>query len=462
MTSSLATERVSTLLFRYSLPAIIAMTAASLYNLVDSVFIGQGVGALALAGLTVAKPFMDICAAFGSLVGVGAGALVAIKLGEKNNESAAKVLGNVIVINVILSLVVMLVGIIFLDPILIAFGASDETLSYAHDYMLVILLGNVPTHLYFGLNCVLRSSGHPYRAMTATIVAVLLNIILDPVFIFVFGWGVRGAAIATVISQCTAVTWQFTLFMKKDELLHFHRGIWKLDHRITLDMFAIGLSPFLMNLAHCLVVVILNNQLKNYGGDMAIAAYGVINRYTFVFCMIVMGLNQGMQPIAGYNYGARQFHRVVRVVYLTAIAATAVTSTVFLLGELCPALMVRIFTSDAELISVSIHAMRVVVCAFFLVGFQMVAGNFFTSIGMAKKAIVLSLMRQVFFLVPLALLLPVISVGPSQVWGLDGVWWACPLSDALSAVLAAVFLFRQISTFRRLHIEEQIVEQEQL
>lgn len=439
--TELGTEGVGKLLLKYSMPAIIAMTASSLYNIVDSIFIGQFVGPLGLGALTVAKPFMDVCAAFGSLVGVGAGTMVAIKLGEKDIASAEKVLGNVILLNVILSLVVMGVGIVFLEPILTAFGASDATLRMAYDYMLIILLGNVPTHLYFGLNNVLRASGHPTEAMIATITAVTINIILDPIFIIWLDMGVRGAAIATVISQCVAVIWEFAIFFRKDEVIHFHRRIWTMDKGITLNVFAIGLSPFLMNLAHCLVVVIVNNQLARYGGDLAIAAYGVINRFTFVFAMIVMGLNQGMQPIVGYNYGARQYKRVVRAFQLTAICATIVTSMVFLLSEICPELMARIFTNDLDLIALSSHALRIANCAFFIVGFQMVTGNFFTSIGMAKKAIFLSLTRQVLFLVPLMLVFP-------QLWGVTGVWTAIPVSDSMSAVTAILMLNYQMRRFR--------------
>lgn len=446
----LGEEKISRLLVRYALPAIVAMTAASLYNIVDSIFIGQFVGPMALGALTVAKPFMDVCAAFGSLVGVGAGSLVAIRLGEKNVKDANRVLGNVIVLNVVLSVLVMVVGILFLRPILMAFGASEETLPMAYDYMLIILLGNVPTHLYFGLNNVLRSSGHPRFSMVCTIVAVTVNIALDPLFILVFDMGVKGAAIATVISQCVAVVGQFAIFFRREEILHFSRGIWRLREDIVRDTFAIGLSPFLMNLAHCLVVVIVNNQLKVYGGDMAIAAYGVINRFTFVFAMIVMGLNQGMQPIVGYNYGARIYPRVVRAFTLTAFCATAMTTLVFLLSELLPETMVRIFTSDAELIAQSTPALRMANSAFFLVGFQMVTGCLFTSIGMAKKAIFLSLTRQVLFLVPLMLLLP-------RMWAITGVWVAIPVSDAMAAVCALLMLNYQIRRFRD-YGDEQAIE----
>ncbi|MCQ2334250.1 MAG: MATE family efflux transporter [Paludibacteraceae bacterium] len=452
--TELGTERIRVLLVKYALPAIVAMTATSLYNIVDSIFIGHGVGAMALSGLTIAKPFMDICAAFGSLVGVGAGALVAIKLGERNYQSAQKVLGNVMMLNIVLSVLVMVIGIAFLNPILRAFGASDQSLPLARDYMLIILIGNVPTHIYFGLNNVLRSAGHPYMAMSTTIFAVLLNIVLDPIFIFALDMGVRGAALATVLSQCAAVLWQIVVFNRPHEVLHFQRSMWHFDWPIVRDIFSIGLSPFLMHMAQCLVIVLLNNQLMRFGGDMAIAAYGVINRMIFVFCMVVFGLNQGMQPIAGYNYGARQYDRMMRVFKLTAYAATAITTLVFLVGELCPGLMVQIFTHDAELIALSVQAMRIVVCVFFCVGFQMVTGNFFTSIGMAKKAIFLSLSRQVLCLVPLIWFLPSIMVHGAP-WGLNGVWWCMPISDALSAFLAAWLLMRQLRIFNQLHLDQQ-------
>ena len=452
-TLTLGTAPIGQLLRQYALPAIIAMTASSLYNIVDSVFIGHGVGALALSGLTVAKPFMDICAAFGSMVGVGASTLVAIKLGQKDYESARRVLGNVIVLNILLSAIVTIIGLIFLDPILRLFGASDDTLRYAHDYMVPILVCNVMTHIYFGLNNVLRSSGHPRSSMIATIVAVTTNIILDPIFIFGLKMGVRGAAIATMISQAVAVVWQLTIFLNPKELLHFHRGMWRLDKTIVLDSLTIGLSPFLMNIAHSVVVIIINNQLKSYGGDMAIAAYGVINRVTFVFAMIVMGLNQGMQPIAGYNYGAKKYDRMLSVFRLTAIWATVVTTLVFLLAELCPTMLVELFTHDRALIDMSVPAMRIVLCVFFCTGFQMVTGNFFTSIGMAGKAIFLSLTRQVLYLIPLTLTLPLL-------FSLNGVWVSLPVSDLLSAITALIMLMVQLRQFRRAHAAQSATAQD--
>jgi len=442
-TTELGTAPVHNLLFKYALPAIIAMTATSLYNIVDTIYIGHGCGALALGALTVAKPFMDICAAFGSLVGVGASSLLAIYLGEKDYEKANRVLGNVIVMNVILSAVVMAVGLIWLDPILFAFGASEDTIVYAHEYMEIILYGNILTHVYFGLNALLRSAGHPRFSMVATIVAVVINIILDPIFIFGMDMGVRGAALATVISQAVAVVWQITKFFDKNELVRFHRGIWRLNRHITSRALAIGMSPFLYNIAHCFVVIIINNQLKTFGGDMAIASYGVINRLTYVFAMIVMGLNQGMQPIAGYNYGAKHYDRVLRSFYITCAYATGVMGTVFVLGECFPELMTRMFTHDPILIEQTIRPMRIICSSMLIVGFQMVAGNLFTSIGKAGKSIFLSLTRQVIYLIPLTLCLPMIFPNP-----LDGVWWSIPISDTLSAITAVIVL---LSARKSLH-----------
>ena len=445
-TTELGTAPVHKLLFKYAMPAIIAMTATSLYNIVDSVYIGHGCGALALGALTVAKPFMDICAAFGSLVGVGASSLLAIYLGEKDYERANRVLGNVIVMNIILSAIVMAVGLIWLDPILMAFGASEMTLGYAHDYMEIILYGNILTHIYFGLNALLRSAGHPRFSMTATIVAVVINIILDPIFIFGMQMGVRGAALATVISQAVAVIWQITKFFDKNELVRFHRGIWRLNKNITTRALAIGMAPFLYNIAHCFVVIIINNQLKTFGGDMAIASYGVINRMSFIFAMMVMGLNQGMQPIAGYNYGAQNYDRVLKSFYITCAYATGVMGIVFILGEFFPVAMTRMFTHDPILIEQTIHPMRIICSSMLIIGFQMVTGNLFTSIGKAGKAIFLSLTRQVIYLIPLALYLPLAFADP-----LDGVWWSIPISDTLSAVTAVIVLF---ASRKKLHMTD--------
>ena len=444
--TELGTQPVRSLLMKYALPGIIAMTATSLYNMVDSIFIGHGVGAMALSGLTVAKPFMDICAAFGSLVGVGASSLVAIKLGEKDYRSANDVLANVILLNVLLGALVMVVGLYWLDPILYAFGASDVTISYARDYMEIILWANILTHIYYGLNSMLRSIGHPKVAMFSTIVAVVANIILDPIFIFALDMGVRGAALATILSQAIAVVGQMVVFLNPKEVIYFHRGIWRLKRDITMRALGIGTAPFLMHLAACFVVIVLNNQLKRYGGDMAIATFGITNRFMFFFAMVVMGLNQGMQPIVGYNYGAKLYDRMIRALKLTAMCATCVMGMLWLFGLIWPEGFIRLFTHDELLITQSIAPARVMLCTMVMVGFPMVVGNFYTSIGMSGKAIFLSLTRQVLLLIPSILLLPLLfqAVEVSPIWG---VWWGLPICDAMAAIIAAIVLNRDMRKF---------------
>ncbi len=438
---TLGTEPVGKLLRQYAIPAIIAMTASSLYNMVDRIFIGQGVSALAISGLAVTFPLMNLAAAFGSLVGVGASTLISVKLGQRDYKTAQQILGNVLVLNTIIGVVFMLFALLFLDPILLFFGASEQTIGYARDYMIIILLGNPITHIYLGLNSVLRSAGHPQKAMYATIMTVVLNSILDPLFIFGFKWGIQGAAIATILSQLVALLWQFKLFSNKDELLHFHRGIFHLRRRIVFDSLAIGMAPFMMNLAACFIVILINNGLKSHGGDLAIGAYGIVNSVAFLFVMIVMGLNQGMQPIAGYNYGALQMNRVIGVLRKTIFYATLITTAGFLAGELMPRLIVRIFTPDETLTDLAVYGMRITVMFFPLVGFQMVVSNFFQSIGMAKKAIFLSLTRQVIFLIPFLLILP-------HFWGITGVWASLPAADFVAFVVAAIMLVSQIRKFK--------------
>lgn len=439
--TALGTESIGRLLMQYAVPAIIAMTASSLYNMVDSIFIGHGVGAMAISGLALTFPLMNLAAAFGSLVGVGAATLISVKLGQRDYDTAQRVLGNVVVLNILLGTAIAVVVMWFLDPILYFFGGSEQTVGYARDYMQIILLGNVVTHLYFGLNAVLRSSRHPQKAMYATVGTVIINAVLDPLFIYGFGWGIRGAAIATVLAQLLALAWQFKLFVNKDELLHFHRGIFRLKRKIVFDSLSIGMSPFLMNLAACFIVILINQGLKKHGGDLAIGAYGIVNRLVFIVVMIVMGLNQGMQPIAGYNFGARLYPRVTKVLKLTIIYATGVTSFGFLVGMLMPDVVVSIFTSDAQLIEMSSRGLRIVVMFFPVIGFQMVTSNFFQSIGMAGKAIFLSLTRQLLILLPCLLVLP-------RFWGVEGVWYSMPVSDLLASLIALVMLVMQFRKFK--------------
>lgn len=439
--TALGTENIGKLLMQYAVPAIIAMTASSLYNMVDSIFIGHGVGTMAISGLALTFPLMNLAAAFGSLVGVGAATLISVKLGQKDYDTAQRVLGNVFVLNILLGVAFTVIVMAFLDPILYFFGGSDETVGYARDYMYIILLGNTITHLYLGLNAVLRSSGHPQKAMYATIATVIINTILDPVFIYGFGWGIRGAAIATIVAQIISLMWQLWIFSSKEELLHFHRGIFRLKRKIVFDSLAIGMSPFLMNMAACFIVILINQGLKKYGGDLAIGAFGIVNRLVFIIVMIVMGLNQGMQPIAGYNFGAKQYERVTKTLKLTIIYVTGVTTFGFIIGMLFSDTVVGIFTSDAELIELSAKGLRIVVMFFPIIGFQMVTANFFQSIGMASKAIFLSLTRQMVVLLPCLLILP-------RFFGAAGVWYSMPISDLLASLIAGTMLVWQFRKFR--------------
>ncbi|MDE6375150.1 MAG: MATE family efflux transporter [Alistipes sp.] len=446
--TELGTERIRKLLVQYAVPAIIAMTASSLYNMVDSIFIGQQVGPLAISGLALTFPLMNLAAAFGALVGVGAATLISMRLGQRDYETAQRVLGNVVVLNSIIGVAFAAVALAFLDPILYFFGGSEATVSYAHEYMSIILGGNVVTHMYLGLNSVLRASGHPRKSMYATINTVVINTLLDALFIYGFGWGIRGAAIATVLAQIVSLVWQFRILSDKSELLHFRRGIYRLKGRIVRDIVAIGMSPFLMNLAACFIVILINKGLQRYGGDLMIGAYGIVNRLGFFFVMIVMGVNQGMQPIAGYNFGARQYERVLRVLRLTIMGATCVTTAGFLIGELAPGLAASLFTKDEELIGLASSGMRIVFACFPIIGFQMVATNFFQSIGMAGKAVFLSLSRQLLFLVPGLLFLPGFFENATSWSGSWGVWCAMPLSDMLAAVVTFFMLTVQLRKFR--------------
>ncbi len=439
--TELGTERIPKLLKQYAVPAIIAMTASSLYNMVDAIFIGHGVGPYAISGLALTFPFMNLAAAFGTLVGVGASTMASMLLGQKNYDIARKVLGNVVVLNFIIGLLFTIVALVFLDPILYFFGASENTISYAREYMQIILAGNVITHVYFGLNSLLRSAGHPKKAMAATIMTVLLNAILDPLFIFTFDMGIRGAAVATILAQVVALVLVVVWFCDKRELIHFERGIFRLERRIVKDSIVIGLAPFLMNFVACFVVIIINMRLKTYGGDLAIGAYGIVNRISFVFIMIVLGLTQGMQPIAGYNYGARQMSRVYEVLKKTLLYATVVLTAGFLIGELCPGLVVAIFTDDPELMEKSIKGMRLVVGMFPLVSLSMVIGNFFQSIGQPKQAIFLSLSRQVVFLIPSLWILPMF-------FDIAGVWGSFMVSDFLASAVAIILLLNFIKKNR--------------
>ena len=431
--TELGTEKISKLLKQYALPAIIAQTASSLYNMVDSIFIGHGVGPLAISGLAVTFPLMNLSTAFGTLVGMGAASLMSILLGQKNYNAANKVLGNVVSLNIILGILFMIVALVFIDPILYFFGASENTLPYAKDYMKIILYGNIITHLYFGLNAQMRSSGFPKKAMMLTIFTVALNTILDPIFIFTFDLGIKGAAWATVIAQTASLVIVMRHFNDKSRGLHFEKGIIRLDWRIAKESLSIGFGPFLMNAAACLVTLFINQQLRKYAGDLGIGAFGICNRISFMFIMICLGLNQGMQPIAGYNFGARKYSRVKEVFWRTVGLATIATSLCFIICVLLPKSAVSIFTHDPELMAMSAKGLRTMNAMVLIIGAHIVSTNLFQCLGMVRKSIILSLSRQILFLLPLLYLLPL-------KWGETGVWLSYPISDVLSCILAFTML----------------------
>lgn len=443
-TLELGTKPIGRLLWQYALPAIVAMLASSLYNMVDSIFIGQGVGPIAISGLAITFPFMNLTGAFGAAIGVGSSTYLSVKLGQKDYRTAERILGNTLMLNVYVGVALSVVCLLMLDPILRFFGASDATLPYARQYMVIILAGNVVTHTYLGLNAVLRAASKPRQAMNATIFTVVLNTILDPIFIYPWGLGlgISGAAYATILAQILALCYQARLLGDKRQLIHFSRGTYKLQSQIIKNIIAIGVSPFAMNVCSCIIVIFINNQLVSYGGDLAVGAYGISNKILFVFTMFVLGLNQGMQPIAGYNFGAQRFDRLMRVVKLTMLSATAVVTVGWCFAMFPPQLCVRLFTTDATLIGIAANALRISGCMFPIVGYQMVTTNFFQCIGKVKVSIFLSLSRQLIFLLPMLWLLP-------HFFQLNGVWFSMPTSDLLASVVTAWVMVRYMRMFKR-------------
>lgn len=441
----LAEKPVGSLLMQYAIPAIVAMAASSVYNIIDGIFIGQGVGAEAIMGLALTGPLMSLTAAFGAMVGVGAATLMSVKLGQKDYGTAQKILGNVVIMNLTLGIVLGLLLLVFINPILRFFGASDVTLPYARNFMSIILVGNVVTHMYLGLNALLRSTNRPQKAMCATIGTVVLNCILAPIFIFVLGWGIRGAATSTIMAQMIMLMWQLRLFSNKDELIHLNRSIIKLDVKIVKESLLVGLPQFLINLCACLVAAMMTRSLTTYGGDMAVGAFGICNRFILFIVMVVIGLNQGMQPIAGYNFGARRYDRVLGVLSKALIFGSVITLTGFVIGVFFPTPFVSVFAKDSpQLIKLSAHALSCMVMMFPIVGIQIVSTAFFQSIGYAPKSIFLSLTRQLIFLVPAIFILPHLYADP-----LEGLWHAAPVADGLASVLAITLLVLQVKKFKK-------------
>lgn len=443
----LATEPVGRLLWRYSLPAVVGMLVMSLYNVIDRIFIGQGVGAEAITGLAITFPVMNVASALGVLIGAGASARISIMLGANDHRGARLVLGNSLTLIMVIAVTYLTVFAIFLDDILVAFGASEASLPYAHDFMSYLLPGMLMMNLSFSFNNIMRASGYPVRAMVTMFIGAGCNVVLAPIFIFVLGWGIKGAAIATDISMTVSMLFVMGHFMMPGSTLHFTRGIFRLRRKIVIGIVGIGAAPSLVNFASCFINVIINKSLYHYGGDTAIGAAGIFTTYTSLLCMVIVGICQGMQPIIGYNYGAGQLHRLRRTYWLAVAVATAIVSSGAAFGLSFPSVIARAFTVDAGLIAATDRALSLSMLAFFFVGFQIVSTTFFQSIGQAGKSIFLSLTRQVLFLIPLLLLLPRCLL-------LDGVWLSFPASDIIATIVTASMMwwqFRKMNNPLKLH-----------
>lgn len=434
--TELGERPIGRLLLQYSVPAIIASTVTSLYNIIDSIFIGRGVGALAITGLAITFPMMNLVIAFATLIAVGGATISSIFLGQKDEERATDVLHNVMLLSLMHAIVFGGLSLLFLDPILILFGATAETLPYAHDFMFVVLLGTPIAFVFIALNNVMRATGYPTKAMISALLSVVVNIILAPIFIFVFKWGIKGAAVATVIGQTAAFIWVVSHFMSRKSYVHFSRSARWFVPSLVKKIYAIGLSPFLINTCACIVVVFINKSLLDYGqadGNMAVGAYGIINRVTMFFLMIVLGVTQGMQPILGYNYGAGQWLRVKRTLKLGIWVGSIITIVGFAITEIFPDEVTLLFNDDPTLLRLSREGFRIVLLCYPFIGAAIVIQNFFQSIGKPQLSIFLSVTRQLVFLLPLLLWLP-------KLWGLDGVWASMAGSDFISFVVTVITL----------------------
>ncbi|MBW9148582.1 MATE family efflux transporter [Clostridium sp. CM028] len=442
----LGEENIGKLLMKFSIPAIIGMLVNGLYNVVDRIFIGRGIGKLALSGVTVTFPIAIMIMAFAMLVGIGSAALISIKLGQQKKEEAEHILGNAFTLLIILSIVVTILGLIFLEPLLLKIGASKDILPYAKEYITIILIGGIFQSVGFGLNNIIRSEGNPRAAMVTMLIGGVLNTILDPIFIFVFHMGTRGAAIATILSQAVSMIWVLSYFFGGNSVLKIRYKNLKLDAKVVKSIFAIGMSPFSMQLAASIVSIISNRSLVKYGGDMALGAMGVIMSVVMMVLMPTFGINQGCQPIIGYNYGSKNYGRVKHALRLAIIAATTITTTGFIIIQVFPKQIISLFNKDPELIVIGSHGIRIYLFMLPIIGFQIVSSNYFQAIGKAKISIFLGLSRQVILLIPLLFILP-------RFFGLDGVWLSGPSSDALASIITAVFIFVEIRHLNKLHAE---------
>ena len=446
-TKELETLNIKRLLFMYAMPSIVSHIIASIYNIVDRVFLGQYVGALAIAGLAITMPIMNIIHAFGSLVGAGASARMSIILGKKDYNWAEKILGNSMLLTFFFGFLFVTGGYLFMDRILTAFGASADTIAYAREYMDIVLPGMFMTTLSFNLTGLMRATGYPKKSMWIMVGGAILNIFLDALFIYVLDWGIAGAAWATTISMtCTGVL-SVIHFLQKSSFIRFRRHAWKPKGYIFRNILMIGMSPFSMNLAASAVVALLNNQLLRYGGDLAVGAYGLVNTFGSLCVMLMLGLCQGMQPIAGYNYGAGHPLRLKEVYTLTMKLNVLIGTVGALMAIILPHALLRLFTKEEDLMQIGIPAMRFVMVMFPLVGFTITNSNFFQSIDKPWIAIVTSLSRQVLFLAPMIYLVPPLFVNAGGT-GLTGVWASMTISDFLGALLAFLLMLSQRHVFK--------------
>lgn len=431
---------IKDLLIKFSLPAIVGMMVNALYNVVDTIYIGhmKGTGSIALSGIAITFPLSTIVMAFGMLVGVGSSSMISIRLGQKRKEDAEKILSNAFVLVIILSSAVGILGYIFVEPILKLFGAKGDVLNYAKSYISIILLGAPLQNIGFGMNNIIRSEGNPNRAMITMLSGAILNIILDPIFIFVFNMGVEGAAIATVISEALNTILVVSYFASSKSHLNIKKDYLKPNAAIIKDIFAIGMSPFSMQIAASAVTTLYNQGLLTYGGDKAVAAMSIINKVSMMIFMPIFGINQGSQPIIGFNYGAKNYDRVKKALGLAIKAAVTIACFGFIMVEFFPSLLVKVFNrEDTELIAIAVKGMRIDLMFLPIIAFQIISSNYFQAIGKAKTSMLLSVLRQVIVLIPLILILP-------RFFGLDGLWFSAPTSDMISAVITSIFLIKNI------------------
>ncbi|MFV0469544.1 MAG: MATE family efflux transporter [Dysgonomonas sp.] len=442
----LSNKKISSLLWQYALPAIIGTIVNTLYNIIDGVFIGHWVGREALSGLGVVLPITNLTAAVGMLVGAGSASRISICLGLNDRDRAEKIAGTSFILSLILSSSVIALILIFLKPILMLAGASETTYPYARDFLQVFLPGNLFLSMCFNFNNMMRASGYPMKAMVTMLISVFANIILAPVFILGFGMGMRGAATATFLSMVISFLFVMHHFLNKNSYIKLRFENIRLKWDIVKSIVSIGLAPFLMQIAASIIVVFINFELRKYAatdnatGDDAIAAFSNANRLIMLISMIIIGLTQGMQPIAGYNFGAKNYSRVKETLIYTIKVATIITTTGFILCHFFPHVFVRAFSSDPEITRLSAKALKYITSAFMLIGSQIVISNFFQSIGMASKSIFLSLTRQCIFLLPGLYFFP-------RLWGLDGVWLSMPIADTLASIIAFTMLYLQIKSF---------------